>query len=395
MKPFEYDNPVKVIFGPNVLARAGEEAAQYGKKALLVTYADASFFAAPMRTLEETLQKNGVACVPCCCVTANPTLAQAREGIRICLREGIDVVIGLGGGSVMDCAKIIAAGAKYPYPMEPERMIVFTHKEQKHILPTEALPSVMIPTLPATGSEMNSTAVVTDEKTRQKSYVFAPCLYPKAAVMDPALTVGLPPYQTACGGIDIIAHVMEAYCNGARDTNLDLQDGMQEGVIRAVWENLPPLLERPDDLQRRGVLMWAASIALNGWLTSGTMGFTPMHQMGHVLSAQYNATHGATLACMMPAWMRFFAHSEKDRARYEQFAERLFHASILEAADQLQAYIESVGVESRLRALGVKEDDIPFLAGQVARISFNADGVLGSDPAVDRADVEEIFRLAM
>lgn len=393
MNDFQYYNPVAVEFGPGSLARAGAVVARYGRRAMLVSYDDPSFLKEPLERLKASLTQNGVEVVEFFHIRANPLISTARRGVALCKAEGVDVVVGFGGGSVMDTAKIIAAGALYDQG-DLVNMFVFSHSDPRQIPPRRSLPTVMISTLPATGSEMNLCAVMTDDETKKKSYVWAEALYPKAAVLDPSLTAGLPPYQTACGGIDTMAHIIEAYLNGD-ESNLILQDYLQEGALRAVKETLPVVLERPQDLEARGVMMWAATVALAGFLNAGTMVFTPMHQMGHVLSARYNATHGATLACLMPAWMRFFAH-RPGNGRYRQFARRIWGCEeVAEAAGRFEAFIRAAGVETHMRAFGVEERDIPALAAEVRQVSFGTDDKLGSHPKVNLEQVEEIYRLAL
>lgn len=393
MNNFQYYNPVTVEFKENGLADAGAIVAKYGKKAMLVSYDNVSFFRDKIDILEKALSKNGVEVTEFFRICANPLISTAREGIEICKAKGVDVVIGFGGGSVMDSAKVIAAGVLYEHG-DIKNMFVFSHSDPKQIPPTQSLPTIMISTLPATGSEMNLCAVMTDDETHKKSYVWADAIYPKVAILDPALTSGLPRYQTACGAIDTMAHIIEAYLNG-NESNLILQDYVEEGAIRAVKETLPTVLAHPDDLQARGVMMWAATMALSGFINAGTMVFTPMHQMGHVLSAQYNATHGATLACLMPAWIRFFANCP-DNGRYRQFAERIWGCDdVAEAADCFEAFIREAGVQTHIREFGVKEEDIPMLAQQVRQVSFGPDDRLGSYPKITVEEVEEIYRLAL
>lgn len=392
MNDFQYYNPVTVEFKENGLSDAGAIVKRYGKKAMIVSYEDVSFFRDKIDVLEKTLEENGVEVIEFFRVCANPLISTARAGIEICKAENVDVVVGFGGGSVMDSAKVIAAGVLYEHG-DIVNMFMFSHSDVKTIPPEKSLPTVMISTLPATGSEMNLCAVMTNDETKQKSYVWADPLFPKVAILDPALTVGLPPYQTACGGIDTMAHIIEAYLNG-NDSNLILQDYVEEGAIRAAKETLPVVLKNPGDLQARGVMMWAATMALSGFINAGTMIFTPMHQMGHVLSAQYNATHGATLACLMPAWMRFFA-KRPDNARYRLFAQRIWGCDdVNEAADRFEEFIKECGVQTHIREFGVKEEDIPMLAGQVRAVSFGPDDMLGSNPKVSLQDIEEIYRLA-
>lgn len=392
MENFEYYNPVKVIFGAGVLSNIGKESKKYGKKAMIVTYEECGFFSEVLNKIHLWLKNEDVSYIDYCAVTANPLLSQARNGVKLCKEEEVDLVIALGGGSVMDCAKVIAAGVLYEYDLQ--RMILFSHSNITQIPPEKTLPTIMIPTLPATGSEMNPTAVITDDDTMRKSYVWEPCLYAKTAIMDPELTASLPAYQTACGALDIISHVIEAYLNGNPDLNLEVQEGMQEGVIRSVFKNLEVVKDDPKNLQARGALMWAASVALNGWLTSGTFGFTPMHQMGHVLSARYHVAHGATLSTMMPAWMRYFS-SRRDNQKYVQLAQRVFGCSLSEAADKFEEYIKSYGVESRISQFGVESKDIEMLSKEVVAVSFGSDGLLNGNPKMTYEDIKNIYTLAL
>ncbi len=372
MNSFAFFNPVKVIFGAGEVRRAGEEARLLGKRALLVSYQDISFFNGLPQQVEAFLAEAGITCATALIVTANPKLSEAKEGIKIGKANEVDLVIGLGGGSAMDLAKVIAAGILYPHDLA--RMICFTHSEAGYqISPKAALPMMMIPTLPVTTSEMNPTAVITDEATSRKSYVWEPaCLYPKTAILDPALTITLPAYQTACGAIDAISHAIEPlfFSDEATFGNIDLQSQMQMGVIRAIYQNLPKVLANPTDLQLRGMMQWSATVGLNGWLTCGVQGWTPMHQMGHVLSSHFKATHGAMLACMILAWMRFFA-DRKDNARFRLFAQSLFGTEdLLKAADTFEAYIRSVGVQSRIGGFGCTQRDLDTLTDGLVRVSF-------------------------
>lgn len=397
MNNFEFFNPVKVIFGAGEVARVGSEAAKLGKKALLVSYSDVSFYGNLPKNIRAWLGENGVECVDAFLATANPTMEEARKGVQIGKAEGVDVVIGLGGGSAMDLAKVIAAGILYPHDLM--RMILFTHSEAGYqIPPKEALPLLMIPTLPATSSEMNPTAVITDEKTQRKSYVWEPgCLYPKISILDPALTVTLPAYQTACGAIDAMSHVVEPFFFSDEATygNIALHDHMQLGVIRAIYENIPAVLAKPDDLQLRGLMQWSATVGLNGWLTCGVQGWTPMHQMGHVLSSHFQATHGATLACMMLAWMRYFA-TRRQNQRFVKLAKAIFGTDDLcEAAERFEAYIRGVGVQTRISQFGVMQSDLDALTQGLVDVSFGTDGKLASIPPVTRDEARAIYALAL
>lgn len=397
MNNFEFYNPVKLVFGAGEVKRIGQEAVRYGKRALIVSYKEVGFYGDLFERIHKSLEAEHMTWVDYFGATANPKISEAEAGVRLGRAEGVDVVIGVGGGSAMDLSKVIAAGICYPYE-DIRKMIKFSHSEDTQIPPKEALPMIMVPTLPATASEMNPTAVITDDGTLRKSYVWEPaCLYPKVSILDPQLTTTLPAYQTACGAIDAISHVVEPFFFSDEATfgNIDLQDHMQIGVIRTIYENVGKVLEQPDDLQLRGLMQFSATVGLNGWLICGVQGWTPMHQMGHVLSSHFKATHGATLACMMLAWMRYFSKKEQNQ-RFVKFAKWMFETEdLLIAADQLETYIKSLGVETRISQFGCTEEDLETLTQGVVDVSFSADGTLASIPPITREEAKEIYRLAL
>ena len=396
MNPFELYNPVKVVYGPGEVKRVGAETAAYGKNALIVSYSVVDFYGDLFDRIHKSLEEAGVAYTDCFVATANPKLSEARKAIALGKEKNVDVIIAVGGGSAMDLSKVVAAGILYPH--ELEKMIKFSHSEDSQIPPKAALPMVMIPTLPATASEMNPTAVITDDATQRKSYVWEPaCLYAKVSILDPELTLTLPAYQTASGAIDAISHVVEPFFFSDEATfgNIDLHDHMQIGVIRAMYENLPKVLANPNDVQLRGMMQFAATVGLNGWLTCGVQGWTPMHQMGHVLSSHFGATHGATLACMMVAWMRYFSTKEQN-GRFVKFAKLMYGTEdLIEAADKLEAYIREQGVQTRISQFGVTENDLEALTDGVVRVSFSADGTLASIPPITREEAYKIYKLAL
>ena len=397
MNKFDFYNPVKLIFGEGQISRVGREAAKLGAKALVVSYKEHEFFADLLAKIESRLAKSDLEVATFYEVTANPTIEQVRRGVAACRDAGADLVIGVGGGSAMDAAKLIAAGALYDG--DPWNMVVSRHDNVTVVPPEKALPMMMVPTLPATGSEMNCCGVVTNEETCEKSYAWAACLYPAVSIADPALTCSLPPYQTACGAADTISHVMEFYINGLEGTPLN--NYIQEGVIATVMENVPLALEDPDDIDARANLQWASIVALNGWSQPGDA-WTPMHQVGHVLSARYGLTHGASLSIVMPAWMRHL-HGKRPE-RYVRFAERVLDIDVAgrdyadvaeEAIDTFESFIRGIGVETRLSDAAIPAGEIDAIAGDVVRISFGADGMLSSRPPVSRDDLVAILNLAV
>lgn len=396
MENFEFQNPVKILFGPGEVEKTGKEAANLGTKALLVSYREHSFFTGLLEEIQAMLKAEGLGVIPFFEVTANPRMGQVRDGVALCKGETIDLVVGVGGGSAMDAAKIIAAGAFYKGDLW--NMVVSRHDELTVVFPEEALPLLMIPTLPATGSEMNCCAVVTNEATKEKSYVWAPCLFPKVSIADPALTCSLPPYQTACGAADTISHVLEFYLNGQYEA--PLQNRIQEGVILTVMENVHKVLKNPEDITARGHLQLASIVALNGWSQPGDA-WTPMHQLGHVLSARYDVAHGATLSIIMPAWMKSL-YSRRIES-YVRFAERIFNVgtvkmkeedAALEGIKLFEEFLKRINVPTRLSNVNVPAGDIDSITDDVVRISFGEDGMLNSKPPVDRESVRRVYETA-
>jgi len=279
-------------------------------------------------------------------------------------------------------------------------MIVSRHDCEIAAVPEKALPLLMVPTLPATSSEMNCGAVVTNERVMEKSYVFAECLYPIVSIVDPSLTCSLPPYQTACGAADAISHAMETYLNGVDDA--PLQERLLESVIITIMENVGKALKEPNNVAARAHLQYASLLAWNGWLQAGIGGWAPMHQLGHVLSARHNVTHGASLAIVMVAWMKkLYAHRLE---RYVQFADRVFAMDVNEkdaeqiaraAIEQFESFLKEIGVPTRLSDVQINQKEIDTLTEDVIRISFGLDGTLNSRPPIDKDQVKAIYQLAL
>jgi alcohol dehydrogenase YqhD (iron-dependent ADH family) len=397
MEKFEFYNPVRVVFGPGEVKRLGAEAKALGKTALVVSYKD-NPFGGLLASVEKDLAASGVRPVPFYEVTANPTIEEVEAGVKKARAEGVDVVIGIGGGSAMDAAKVIAAGV--PFKLPAWKMIVARHDKIEAVSPTEALSIVLVPTLPATSSEMNCGAVITNEQTHEKSYVFAPAIYAKVSILDPELTLSLPAYQTACGAVDAVSHAMELYLNGVDDT--PFQDRLMEGIILTVMECAATLKANPKDLAARTNLMWSATVAWNGWTQPGCASTTPMHLVAHPISAHFHVTHGATLAIVMHAWMRRF--SKNRLGRYAQFGERIFGMSAkgkdpqklaLEVIDRFEAWMKGLGVQTRLTEVGIDKSKIAMLTDEIVRVSFGADGKLGARVPATKEDVRAVLELAL
>jgi alcohol dehydrogenase len=301
---FEFQNPTRLIFGAGTLTRLGEVAGALGKCALLVTGGGSVKRGGVFDAALTSLKAAGIMVAECAGIEPNPRLTSVKRGAQIALEARCDVVIALGGGSTMDAAKVIAA-ARF-YEGDPWDMMV--HSQTVPRPPVRALPIITVPTLAATGSEMNSFAVISNEQTAEKSFVNAECLYPRVALVDPQLTLSVPRNQTAYGVCDLITHVTESYFNGVDGT--PLQDRIAEGVLLTAVEWGPKAVADGSDLEARTQVQWASVVALNGWVQIGTDFAAPVHMIEHTLSARHDVAHGAGLAVVNPAWMRFAA---KDR----------------------------------------------------------------------------------
>ncbi|HOI89008.1 MAG TPA: iron-containing alcohol dehydrogenase [Candidatus Rifleibacterium sp.] len=393
---FEFQNPTHLIFGTGSITKLGEATKRYGKKALIVTGGGSVKRNGTFDKAIASLKTAGIQYVECSGIEPNPRLSSVIRGRDIARREKCDVIIALGGGSAMDAAKAIAAAVLYngdPWDM-------FFHGQQNQYFPTEAMPLITIPTLAATGSEMNCGAVITNEESKIKSFVQVPCLYPKVALVDPELTVSVPKDQTAYGVCDIITHITEGYFNGVDDT--PIQDRFAEGAIQTVLEYGPKAVENGNNLEARTQVQWASIVALNGWVQSGTNGGYPVHMIEHALSAHHDVTHGAGLAVVNPAWMRFAAKSRP--AKFAQFARRVMGITEkfdnpLDLAnagiDKFEEFLKSIGCPTRLSELKIGEELLEQYAKDALQVLKDENGCLPARPPMTKEDIVSMLRTAL
>ena len=392
---FEFRNPTRLVFGAGTLSRLGETVRACGRKGLLVTGGGSVKRHGTFDRAVSSLEAAGVRFAECSGVEPNPRLSSVQRGAQIARSEGCDVVIALGGGSTMDAAKVMAAAVFY----EGDLWDMFPHGQASRRLPARALPVITVPTLAATGSEMNSGAVITDEKSTVKSFVGAECLSPQVAIVDPELTVSVPPDQTAFGICDLITHVTESYFNGVDGT--PLQDRFAEGVILTAMEWGPRAVADGNDLEARTQVQWASVVALNGWVQTGTLSPYPVHMIEHVLSAHHDIAHGAGLAVVNPAWMRFAAQTRPER--FAQFAARIFgllakHPDDADAAAEgigrFEAFMRSISCPTRLHELGIGDSLLERYAEETLLVAHDRRGRLPGRPPMSEQDIVEVLRSA-
>ncbi len=393
---FEYQNPTRLIFGAGSLSRLGEMAGQYGQRALLVTGGGSVKRSGTFERAVQSLRDAGISVFECEGVEPNPRLTSVKRGAAIARENGCDLVVALGGGSVMDAAKVMAAAVYY----EGDPWDMIYHGQAAPHFPTQALPLITVPTLAATGSEMNCGAVISNQETQEKSFVQAPCLYPKVALLDPELTLSVPKDQTAYGVCDLITHITESYFNGNGDT--PIQDRFAEGAILTAMEYGPKAIADGSDLNARTQLQWAATVALNSWIQSGsgTAGY-PVHMIEHTVSAYHDLTHGAGLSIINPSWMRFAAQGAT--AKFVQFAERIFGLTAkgpddLECAragiDRFEAFLQSIGCPTRFSEVGIDDQLIETYAKETLRIINDGNGRLPAGLPMTQDDIVSVLYAA-
>jgi alcohol dehydrogenase YqhD (iron-dependent ADH family) len=361
MQNFTFVNPTKILFGKAVVGKLGPAAAAAGRKALLVYGGGSIKKNGVYDALTGALKANGVEIVEHHGVKPNPVLSHVRAGVEKARAEGCDLVVAAGGGSVIDEAKAIAAGVKY----SGDVWDLFCGKAEVR----EALPLFTALTLPATGSEMNSGCVVTNEDTKQKYSAHGAALFPRVSALDPETTLTLPRAQVANGAVDAIAHIIESYFT-TRDADAEVTDELVHALARSVIASTLRILKDPADYNARASMMWSATLALNGLPTCGYGGAAFInHAIEHALSALYDIAHGAGLAIVMPAWFKHHL-ATAGPARLEKFGAAVF--GVKSAGDTIKAFEEffrKAGAPVRLPEAGIPGEDIP-------RIAANAMGLI-------------------
>ena len=395
MKSFEFINPVRIVFGDKTVNRTGELAASLGSTVLLVTGTDHAQRSGIGVKVRDSLIASGLKVFNLTGISPNPKLNSVQKGAEICRTQKVDLIIGLGGGSVMDTAKIISSAALYKN--NPWDLLM--HSQADFVPPTKALPTMMIPTLAATGSEMNAGAVITNTDESIKSFVQAPCLFPKISILDPELTLTAPPNQTAYGIVDTAVHVMESYFNNTDET--PLQDEMVEGLLRTLGTYGHRAVKNGRDMVARTHLLWASTIALNGIIQAGASGPFPVHSMEHAISGRHaRVSHGAGLAALQPAWMKHMLGFGK--AKFVQFAQRVFGitASGIDDADAakegisaLKLWFEELGAPTSLSQIDILPEHYPEILDSLFLV-YGKDGNIPAFVPHRRDDVKRIFSLA-
>lgn len=387
MNSFVYDIPTKVYFGENQLGHLGKELSKYGKK-VLMTYGGGSIKKSGLydKVVAE-IKKAGLELFELSGIEPNPRVSSVNAGAKICKEEGIDVLLAVGGGSVIDCTKYIGAAAYYDGD-------AWDILEQKTDV-TKCLPVLDILTLAATGSEMDCGGVISNPETKDKIGLMFPVMQPKVSFLDPTLTYTVSQYQTACGSSDMLSHIIEVYFNMNKD--LYMLDTVMEGLMKTIIKYTPIAMKEPDNYEARANLMWASSWAINGFVNGGKQQAWSCHPIEHEVSAIYDITHGLGLAILTPRWMEYCLDATTV-SKYYQFGCNVFGLDPkMEPMEVAKKSIEllsdflynTLGLKSTFTELGIDDKNFEIMAEKSVEIG----GLKYAFKPLTKEDVVKIFEM--
>lgn len=385
MHNFAFSVSTDVLFGKGQEAQLPEKLGAYGEK-ILLTYGGGSIKKSGLYAKIKGLLKD-FEVFELGGIDPNPRVESVNEGAALCRREGIHLILAVGGGSVIDCSKAIAAAVFY----EGDAWDLLTGKGQI----TNALPIAVVLTISATGSETDCAAVISNPETHEKLLMGHPLLLPKVAVLNPENTFTVPPYQTASGSADMMSHLIESYFD---TVDAFVPDAISEGLLRAAIRYTPMALQDPEDYEARAQLMWTGSLALNGLVTTGKSFMWSCHYIEHELSAHYDITHGAGLAVLTPKWMRYIL-SDATVDKFCDYAVNVWGFSREEdkfelankGIDATEKFFGQIGLPSTLREFGI--DDAKF--SEMAKKAVEIGHLSNAYVPLDETDVVNILKMCL
>ena len=388
MENFEHCIPTKIIFGRGTETKVGAEVKRHASRILLHFGGGSVRTSGLLDRVTASLKSAGVAWIELGGVKPNPRLSSVHEGVELCKQHGLELILAVGGGSVIDSAKAIAMGA------------VIEHDVWDFYLgkgaPTAALPVATILTIPAAGSESSTGTVITNEQGDLKRAVNSDLLYPVFSILNPELAFTLPRFQVACGAMDIMSHLMERYFTNV--THVGFTDRLLEATMKTIVDEAPKVIANPRDYDAWAEFMWAGSVAHNNLLNTGRVGDWASHDIEHEISGIYDVAHGAGLAVVFPAWMRFTL--KHDVQRFVQWAVRVWNveldvfdpeATAWKGIERMEAFYQRLGLAVTLDGLGVPSDRIDEMA---EKCTDGDTRQVGNFVKLGQRDVAAILRLA-
>ena len=392
MKNFVYYTPTEVVFGKGSESKVGSLVKQFGGKKVLLHYGGKS--AERSGLLDRVcgvLDAEGVKYVKLGGVVPNPRLSKVYEGIELCKKEGVDFILAVGGGSVIDSSKAIGLGLAY----DGDVWDFFAGKARAE----SGFPVGAVLTIPAAGSEMSCSCVITKEDGAEKRSYDDDIIRPKFAVMDPELTYSLPAYQNACGVVDIMMHTMERYFS--QEDDMTLTDEVAEAILRTVKDCAYKVMKNPGDYRHRAQIMWAGSLSHNGLTGCGTVGDFASHRLEHELSALYDVAHGAGLAAVWATWARYVF--KENVSRFVRFAVNVMgvpedftdpEATALAGIEAMERFYRDLSMPTSISELIGREATDSEIRLMAEKCSRGGARTVGHFKELDMADMEAIYRLA-
>lgn len=387
MDNFYYHVPTDIYFGKGQIRQLGGRMAQLSKNVLLVYGGGSIKRSGLYDEVTAQLRKAGISFTELSGVEPNPRIESVRRGVELCREQGLTAVLAVGGGSTIDCAKMVAAGARYAgdaWELVLDRSRI-----------TAALPVAAVLTNAATGSEMDGFAVISDMSKHEKWGTGNDHTKPVFSILDPTYSMSLPAYQTASGASDIMSHTFENYFN--RTKGAYLQSRLAEGVLKTCIHYAPIALRKPDDYEARANLMWASSLAINGLLDCGESTSWSVHAMEHELSAFYDITHGAGLALLTPYWMEYVLR-EETVWKFVEYGTNVWGIDrsgapmeIARAAiGKTREFFTAIGMPTHLRELNIDDTHFDVMAEKAAN-----GGLANGFVPLTKEDVLKIFHMAL
>lgn len=385
MNNFIYDIPTKVYFGQGQITHLGQETAHYGKKVLLV-YGGGSIKKNGLydQSMKE-FQQYDIEVIELSGVEPNPRIETVRKGVELCRTHNIEAIVAIGGGSSIDCAKVISGSVSYDG--DAWDIVLDTTKV------VSCLPIITVLTLAATGSEMDRAAVISDMNKNEKWGCAHPGFRPVVSILDPTFTFSVNTYQSAAGTVDIMSHIMENYFT---NTEGYMQDRVAEGLLKTCIAFGPRVLENPEDYEARANLMWTSSWAINDFLKLGKGCPWSVHPMEHELSAFYDITHGVGLAILTPYWMEYVL-DDTSVDKFAEFAQNVWnvpykedkYAVAKEGIQRLKQFFLSLQMPSHLHEVGIDEQHFEIMAEKASR------KMQGGYRSLTKEEVMQIYKNAL
>ena len=383
MLNFNYNVSTRILFGKNKVKELGDEIKQYSDSILLVYGGGSVKKTGLYNKITKSLKKNNIFYKELSGIQPNPRITSVRKGIKLCKENNINFILAVGGGSVIDCSKAIAAG--FYWNKDPWSLFLEDERKIK-----KALPIGTVLTLAATGSEMNGNAVISNEETKDKMAIHNDKLRPKFSILDPTFTFTVSKKHTAAGTVDIYSHILEQYFS--LTGGAFVQDRISEALMKSCINYGPIAMKEPENYEARANLMWTGSLALNGLIGYGKITDWATHMIEHSVSALYDVTHGIGLAVLTPFWMEYVL-DEKTAPKFAEYAKNIWNLNGTDdmklargSIEKTKEFFKSLGMPKTLQEVGVKEDTLEEMAKKTVMF-----GPVGNFKKLGKKDVLKIL----